>query len=192
MVDKLSIINQESTEGTAELQDRSLIERLAAIESLCGLIFTPKIIVSCPVMPVAIPGITVADELDANDVMGSIVVLPVPKAGVIYSATFWDLSNLGTQVNLLIFKQSIIQIASDSAWAPTDGDMLNFVTRIPFVSFASHTNSQTSEVTNIGKAYNAPEGRFYIQAMVGATAQTITVGNIPRFQLQILSQDPDF
>lgn len=148
-------------------------------------------IVSCPLTPVEIPGITAADELDANDAMGTLVTLLVPKRGVIVSATFYDLDYKGTQVDLEIFNHSITQVANDAAWSLGDIDVLSFLTEINFFAFDGHTACYTSEVKNIGKAYTAPEGKFYIQAVTRSTL-TIAAGSMPRFQLQIQSFDPDF
>lgn len=148
-------------------------------------------VVSCPLYPVEIPGIVAANALDANDAFGTIVTLYVPYSGIIYSATFWDLDDEGTQVDLEIFKHSITQIASDAAWAPTDIDMLSFITELSFAAFDDQINSQTSELTVIGKAYAAPEGKFYIQAVCRGTP-TIAAGASPRFQLQIIPDDPEW
>ncbi len=154
-----------------------------AINKLLG------VIVSCPDEPVMITGITAADAFDAGDVMGNFTKVKVPKLGIIYSATFWDLDDEGTQVDLELFKHVITQTASDAAWSPTDADMLGFVTEIPFVSFDDHINSQTAEVNNIGKAYTAPEGFLWVQAVCRGTPN-IAAGSSPRFQLQIISYDP--
>lgn len=166
----------------------SEIELLKEIKTL---IFTPKIIVSCPAEPIMIPGITAADAFDANDAMGTIVIVQVPKSGVIYSATFYDLDYEGTQVDLEIFKRNITQVASDAAWTCSDTDIMNFVTELQFYAFDSHTACYTSESKNFGKAYNAPEGKFYIQAVTRSTP-TIVAGASPKFQLQIQSFDPLF
>lgn len=147
------------------------------------------VVVSCPTDPVEILGITAADALDAGDAMGNFVKLRVPKSGIIYSATFWDMDDEGTQVDLEIFKQEITQIASDGAWAPPDVELLRFVTELAFVSFDDHGGARTSELTNIGKAYTAPEGYFWIQAVTRSTP-TIAAGNMPKFQLQIIPGDP--
>lgn len=160
------------------------------VEAILGIKTT--MIVACPLYPVMIPGITAADELDAYDCMGTVVEVLVPKRGILVSASFFDLDDENTQVNLHVFKQSITQIASDAAWAPSDEDMLKRITRLAFFSFDDNINSRAAEINNIGKAYVAPEGKFYIQAQVGATAQTIAAGASPRFQLQIQSFDPDF
>lgn len=147
-------------------------------------------IVSCPSEPISIGGIGTGAE-GANDCLGTITVVRVPTSGILYSATLWDLDDEGSQVDLEIFKESITQIADNSAWAPSDADMLKFIIELAFVSFDDHANNQTSEITNIGKAYNAPEGRFFIQAVCRGTP-TIASGSAPRFQLHIISYDPDW
>ncbi len=148
-------------------------------------------IVSCPLNPLEIPGITAADALDAGDAIGSIMEIAVPKHGVIISATYWDLDDEGTQLDLEVFNLGITQIASDAVWAPSDIDMLKFVTEIAFFTFDDHINSQTSDVKNIGKAYTATDGMLRIQA-VDRSTKNIAAGQMPRIQLQIQSYDPDF
>lgn len=147
--------------------------------------------VSCPPHPMEIPGIGTGSAYTANDCLGTMAVIDVPKSGVIYSATFWDLDDEGSQVDLEIFKDSIAQIADNGAWSPTDFDMLNFVTELAFFSFDVHINSQTSELRGIGKAYTAPSGKLWVQAVTRSTPN-IATQNIPRFQLQIISDDPDW
>jgi len=148
-------------------------------------------IISVPEYPIEIPGITPADALDIGDCMGLLIPLTVPKRGIIYSATLWDLDDEGLQIDLEVFKEPIVQIANDAPWSPTDTDMLKFVTEIAFFAFDDHINSQTSEVKNIGKAYTAPDGKFWIQA-VARGASNIAAGSSPRFQLHILPLDPDW
>jgi len=163
---------------------------LESIEQALKTLFIGKI-VSCPLYPIEIPGIVAADAFDANDCFGTIFQIPVPKNGVLHSATFWDLDYEGTQVDFMIYGNPITQIASDAAWAPSDADQLVFVTALSFVSYIGHVNSYTFELNNIGKAYSAARGKFDIQAVTRATP-TIAAGAMPRFQLQILSFDPDF
>ncbi len=153
-----------------------------------GILYTIGKVVACPANPMEIPGITAADALDANDCMGTLMKVPVPKAGVIYSATFWDMDDEGTEVDLEIFNNAITEIANDAAWAPTDEDLLSFVTELAFAAFDDHGTARTSELTNIGKAYTAPSGFFWIKAVTRSTP-TIAAGNMPRFQLQIIPME---
>ena len=148
-------------------------------------------VVSCPIESMEIPGITAADAFDALDCFGDLFVVKVPKSGEIRSATFWDLDDEGTEIDFIIFKHQIVDTGSDAAWAPSDADMLKFVTQLDFVSFEDHINSKTSEITNIGKAYTAPEGKFWIQAKCVGTPN-IAAGHMPRFQLDIMPDDPDW
>ena len=148
-------------------------------------------IYSCPELPIEIPGITPADALDANDCMGVQFPLKVPKRGIIYSATMWDLDDEGLQVDLEIFKEPIVQAANDAAFAPTDQDIMGFVTELNFVAFDDHGSCQTSEIKNIGKAYTAPKGIFWIQAVTRG-AHNIAQAAMPRIQLHILPLDPDW
>jgi len=147
--------------------------------------------VSCPVRPVAIQGIATGSAYTALDCMGILTEVKVPKSGVILSATFWDLDDEGLQTDLLIFKERITQVADHDKYSPADFDTLDFVTEIAFFAFDDHDTMQLSEVNNIGKAYTAPHGKFWVQA-IARGAQDIAAGSEPRFQLQILSDDPDW
>lgn len=149
-------------------------------------------IVSCPSVPLQIPGITATNTFSAGDAFGTLMVIEVPKSGEIRSATFWDLDYEKTQIDLEIFKHRITQIASEDPWAPSDIDMLHFVTELSFVSYDDHTNNATFELTNIGKAYTAPEGKFWIQAKCIGTPTIANLASMPRIQLQIDSDDPDW
>lgn len=147
--------------------------------------------ISCPLNPIEIPGIATADAFDADDCFGTVFRVAVPKAGIIQSATFWDLDDEGTQIDFFIYKNNITATTSDSAFAPTDADQLSFVTVLEFTVFKDAGTSRTSEINNIGKLYTAAGGVFYIQAICRSTP-TIAVANLPRFQIQILSLDPSF
>ena len=148
-------------------------------------------VVSCPAMPLTIPGIGAGVAYTAGDVMGTIFEIDVPPSGIIYSATLWDLDDENLQIDLEIFKNKPAQIADNAAWSPTDGSMLGFLTEIAFAGFDDHINSRTSEVNIIGKAYSVPNGKVYIQAVTRG-AHNIAAGSEPRVQIQIISDDPNY
>jgi len=146
-------------------------------------------IVSCPLVPIAIPGIGAGAE-GALDAMGTQFTLAVPKRGVIVSATYYDLDFEGTQVNVHIFNREVTAIADNAAWTLSDADAPYLVTTLPFVSYTTHSNTvYTFELTNWGKAYVAPEGKFWIQAKCIAIC---TIAVAPRIKIDIQSFDPTF
>lgn len=157
------------------------------VKSILGIRTTT--IVDCPLEPIEIPGSGSSGAYEVNDCMGTIFTIHVPKRGVIVSATYWDLDNEDKQLDLEIFKRNFTQIASEATWSPTDVDIVKFVTELAFVNGDDHNSSYTFDITNIGKAYTAPEGKFYIQAV---TRGTPTIAALPRVQLQIQSFDPAF
>ena len=152
-------------------------------------------IVSCPLVPMIIPGIGTgaiyAGTAAIPECLGTLAKLSVPKRGIIVSATFFDLDDEGLQVDLEVFTKAITQVADNAAWTLSAPDSLSFVEEIPFFTFDDQIACQTSEVRNIGKAYVALDGAFYIQAITRG-APTIAAGALPRFQLQIQSFDPAF
>jgi len=145
-------------------------------------------IVSCPLVPLAIPGIGAGAE-GAADAMGTLFTIKVPKRGILVSATYYDLDYEGSQVNLFLFNHPVTAIADNAAWTCSDDDVLSQITRLAFFILNAQTASQTSEITNIGKGYTAPEGKFWIQAQCAAIC---TIAVAPRVQLQIQSFDPTF
>ncbi len=147
--------------------------------------------VSCPKYPMRVPGIGVSAAYETGDTFGTIFEVNVPPSGTILSATFWDMDDEGLQTDFEIFKDHIPSGTDNAAWAPTDISLRSFVTELAFFAFDDHGTGQTSEIKNIGKAYTAPKGKFWIQG-IARGAQNIAAENIPRFQLQILSDDPNY
>lgn len=148
-------------------------------------------VVSCPKYPMIIKESDTGTTLEDGDTLGLVFELAVPKSGIIYSATFFDFDAEGEGVDLEIFKTRIVDVATDENFAPTIAEGLTHLTELSFVSFDDHGLYQTSELTNIGKAYSVPGGIFYIQAVVRA-GYTVAAGSPARIQLQILSDDPDW
>ena len=175
----------------AKGQELPLIETLTQQRAILNTLLLSQSIVSCPLVPIKIPGIAPADAFDAGDCFGTIARVAVPKRGIILGGTFWDYDDEGSQVDLELFQESIVQIASDAAWAPTDESLQHFLTELAFYAFDDHINNQTSELVNVNKAYTSPLGSFWIQAVNRGTP-TIAAGSEPEFQLQILSLDPEF
>ncbi len=163
---------------------------LENIEQAIREIRTSKI-VSCPKAPFTLLGITAATELDAGDTLGQVFKVPVPKRGVLYSANFYDLDDDNIAVDFEIFTSSIADVAFDAAYAPSVVEMKSFLTKLAFFSLDDHINTRTSELLNIGKAYTAPDGFFYIQGVTKGLSN-IAAGAMPMFQMHILSDDPDF
>jgi hypothetical protein len=68
---------------------------------------------------------------------------------------------------------------------------MSFITELSFASFDDHINVQTSELTNIGKAFVAAQGKLYIQAVCRGTPN-IAAGAIPRLKIQIITDEIDW
>ncbi len=147
--------------------------------------------VACPSMPIEIPGIVTGDAFDANDCFGTAFTVKVPKSGIIYGANYYDLDDEAIQTDLEIFNAPITQVASDSAFAPTDTEILSHICEMRFFEWDDHGSCQTSQIVNFGKPYVCPSGLFYIQAVTRGTP-TIAAGAIPKVQLFILADDPDW
>jgi hypothetical protein len=114
--------------------------------------------VSCPSIPMAIPGSDSATALESGDTIGNCFSLRVPPSGQIVSATLYDFDAEGSQVDVFVFKEKIADVAVDAAYAPTDVEGLTFLTLLSFVSFTDQGAYKTSEINNIGKGYSVPCG----------------------------------
>lgn len=145
--------------------------------------------VSCPAVPVVVTASDTAVALESGDTLGLVFSIEVPPSGEIRSATLFDMDDKGIQTDLEIFKAPIVDQATDAAFAPTKVEGLTFLCELSFGSPDDHGLFQTFDITNIGKAYSVPSGKFYIQAVTRGTP-TVTAGSPYRVQLQILSDDP--
>jgi len=148
-------------------------------------------IVSCPIEPLAVTGVS-ANTFTAGDAFGLLMEIKVPKRGVIVSATFFNRDDENSQFDLEIFRHKPGQVASEAAWTLSAGDNPYFVHELAFVDNDDHTATRTSKLTNIGVAYTAPDGAFWIQMVCRGTPDMASVDVNPMVQLQIQSFDPDF
>ncbi len=148
-------------------------------------------IVSCPKEPLAVTGVS-ANTFTAGDAFGLLMKVAVPKRGVIISATFFNRDDENMQYDLEIFRHEPVQIASEDPWVLSVADNPKFVTELAFASNDDHTDTRTSDLTNIGKAYTAPEGYIWIQIVDRGGSDMASESVNPMIQLQIQSFDPDF
>jgi len=159
------------------------------LDSVNGLLANGSRIVSCPLIPKVLKSSDTATTIESGDTLGLVTEIEVPPSGEIRSATFMDFDDEGVQVDVFVFKLSIADVAIDAAYAPTDTEGLQFITKLSFVSFTDQGLFQTSELTNIGKAYSAPEGKFYVQGVVRG-GYTVAANSPARIQIQIAADDP--
>ncbi len=148
-------------------------------------------IVSCPLEPIAVSGVS-ANTFTAGDAFGLLMKVAVPKRGLLVSATFFNRDDEDIQYDLEIFRHLPTQIASEAAWVLSAADNPKFVTELSFVSNDDHTDTRTSQLTNIGLAYTAPEGYFWIQIVDRGGSDMASEAVNPMIQLQIQSFDPEF
>ena len=148
--------------------------------------------VTCPLTyPLTLNGSDAATALESGDTLGFVTELRVPTSGIIYGATLYDFDDKGIATDLEIFTAPIANVAVDAAFAPTDAEMLNFLTELNFVAFDDQGGSQTSEIFNVGKGYSTPTGVLYLQGVTRGTP-TVTAGSPYRVRLYIISDDPNW
>ena len=147
--------------------------------------------------PIVIPGIALADAFDANDAMGTVFAVPVPKSGAIVQAIFHDLDDEGSDHVLHIFgDRPATQPASDAVLDYTDLDNLLYRGRIRFLTATVAVQDLTSNQIGFGHTSDLPfwfaageQRLLWMQAQALAT-DSIAAGNVPcvSFVIQVFEE----
>jgi len=140
--------------------------------------------------PIKVPGIAIADALDANDAEGIKFFIPTPPSGIIYGAKMVDPDKESIESHLFIFNKEIVGTASDAAFAPTDVEMtLYYVGMWDFTTWETTSAQATSEgnatAPSPPKLFKTSIGGLWCQ-LVTRGAPTIAAGKEPYIQLFIL------
>lgn len=141
--------------------------------------------------PVEIPGITVADALDAADQMGALfkMLLPAPHC-TITQALYHDLDDEGTGVELWFFNRAVTLAASDAAFALSDAD--NLAVCAPpavFSTFRDATNNQIGLSADLPVDVYAGPGRVLYMAAKTLSTPNIAALNLPKFSFYIRANE---
>ena len=134
---------------------------------------------------VPIPGIGTAAAYAAGDAFGAKFTFDVPRGGVIEAAIMLDLDDEGIETELWLFDQDFTATADNSAFAPTDMDLLKLVAVISITNFADAANNRVGINNGMGLPYAAPTGKLYCQCVTRG-APTIAADNIPLLALRII------
>lgn len=137
---------------------------------------------------IAIAGVAAA-AYAAGDALGTQFRIDVPKGSILQSATYWDLSDLNVQVNVVISRTPFATaIADNAAFDVPNIDELKIDYELQFVVFNDHITSRSSYIDQIGRVLRFPEGACYLQAWTVA-AQTPVVNRLPQIQLDFLPDE---
>ncbi len=132
-----------------------------------------------------ITGITAADALDANDQMGGLITIPVPKNGCIVDARFIDIDFEGIAKECWLFEYPVVVAASDAAFSISDEDLRG--AHVGTLTFSTFTTATASEVSRSGDTplwYSAPSGYLYM-AVKTLGVDNIAAGKNPAVKLTI-------
>ena len=130
-----------------------------------------------------IPGIAAADAFDANDAVGNVFEIPVPKFGIIREFKLLDPSDVTLALTAHIFDRRFTGAASDAAFTIGTSDARAWVTSATFNAPVDLGGIKVAEV--VGTSYYlAPSGVLYCQCSTTGTP-TITAGYAPAIQLCI-------
>jgi len=135
-----------------------------------------------------IPGITTGAAYADGDVIGRQFSIKVPKSGVIQSAVFYDLDDEGIQIDFILHRsQWTTVIADNDPMDLADDDLVKIIDVLEFSTFVDFTNGRISFLNSIGKAYVVGDDNLLWVTARARGIVTIAAGNLPQFQLTILS-----
>lgn len=198
---KLAVSNDDGTpiNKKAESLLAELDSRLAAIHDALisgdplniinnDLIVKGEIFTTDPIVP---SGIVVAAAYANLDAMGTVATpVWIPRAGVIQSATFYDLSDQAQPVTLWLLKNRPTTTQTDNnAFALTDAELLSVLHTFYFVTFEDAANGQVAVKEAISKAYSMPGSEPLVEVWAFLQARgtpTVSAGALPTFTLDIL------
>lgn len=132
---------------------------------------------------VEVPGIVAGNALDANDAIGIVFEIPVPKFGVIREFKLLDPSDVTLALTAHIFDRAFTGAASDAAFTIGTADAHAWVTSVTFGSPVDLGGVKVAEVTGTSYYYT-PSGSLWCQCSTTGTP-TITEGYAPKIQLCI-------
>ncbi len=132
-----------------------------------------------------ITGIAAADALDANDQMGGLIQIAVPKNGCIVDARFIDIDFEGIAKECWLFDSIVGVAASDAAFSISDEDLRGaHVGTLTFSTFLTATASEFARSGDTPLWYTAPAGYLYM-ATKTLGVDNIAAGKNPGVKLTI-------
>lgn len=133
------------------------------------------------------PGIDTSDAYTAGDAVGTQFQIHLPfTQGVLYSATYYDRDDEGTQMDLIISEfEWATKIADDAAMSPVDAELVKIIEVLEFASFEDFANGQISRLRNIGLAFNLDRHELWLQMETQSTP-TIAAGSEPQVRLTFM------
>lgn len=134
--------------------------------------------------PTLIPVIGTGAGYAAGDAFGGKFILKVPIEGTIATVIFRDYDSEGTSKEIVLFSQEFTATADNSAFAPTNSDLMNCIGVISITAFYAYNANQIGIATP-ALYYVAPKGLLYGQ-VVTRGADNIAAGSIPDFTLVVV------
>lgn len=139
---------------------------------------------------VQIPGIGTGSAYADGDAFGTLItwhnVLRAEKpSGTIVGALLFDLDDEGLQVDVPLFTQGITVTADNSAFAPSDADLLFCRAIVPITEFYNWGSNQFGQYTGSPKWLRADGPNLYTQCVIRGAAN-IAAGALPWLALVVV------
>ena len=160
----------------------------------------PKVRISQAYLPVVagqtitrivpLPGITTGSAHSDGDALGTpIVFQDVFRAekcsGIVVGAFVIDKDDEGLQIDIPLFTRPIAGTADDSAFAPTDTELMTCRGVVAVSSFFNWDSNQFGQATNLGMWISTESPNLYSQ-VVARGAINIAAGSIPLVGLVVV------
>ena len=124
-----------------------------------------------------VPGIAAADAFDANDAVGDVFAIRVPKVGIIEGFKLIDRDDDTLALTAHFFTRKFTGAASDAAFTISAYDSEAWVTSVTFDAPLDIGSAKVAEETG-SSFYFAPEGFLWCQCSTTGTPN-IAVGASP-------------
>ena len=150
------------------------------VEALRGNLKTREHLV---VVKIEVQGATPAAAYAANDAVGGVFSVDVPKIGWIIGAKLIDRDDDTLALTAHIYTERFTGAADNAAYTVGVGDSANWLTNITFDTVEDEGSFKVSEV--VGETfYSSPSGKLWIQCSTTGTPN-IASGALPILQLAI-------
>lgn len=156
------------------LVDQGIVKEMAVTRSGSTIITAHSIDTGMQI----IPGIAPAVAYAAGDALGTLLVIGVPKVGLIETVAVSDWDAETTSFHILLFNGPITSGVDNGAFDLGDADSRQYIGHITVnnADFISLADNSVAVVPNVSLMYHAPEGQLYIQ-LVTRGAQNYTTAN---------------
>lgn len=161
---------------------------------------TPKVEISQSYLPPVpgqqitrmykVPGVTTGGAYADGDAMGTLITFhdvfrPEKRSGIVVGAFIIDKDDEGLQIDIPLFVRTFATTTNDSAFAPSDDDLMHCRAVVAVSSFSNWGSNQFGQATNQGIWISGEDTNLYSQ-LVARGAINLAAGSEPWVGLVVI------